>query len=504
MANNVFANGLEIACKAADGMSKAAFPDPCFTPPPPSGGWVLVPYANTAFAKDLANGSTTVFISGLPVAKKDHSFIKTSTGNEPAAGPKGLKTGVKKGKAYFTSWSMNVKVEGLNVCRHTDGMTHNHGSYPGNTIEWRYLDSGYDSDCSDEIKRVKKYCAENDDNDKKKSKKKHGSRSSTNKNKDQNKPSSWKHGHCDGLMKLPKKISMKDLEDLIPKIEDKIKSLDLIDGVKQKVMDTIQDKVLTKGLKMAAKKPLQAVLGPLGWAWAAYDVIDAAVEVYQIKNYLDEITAEAKRIKQSIQDLPNKLKEVQAAIKNGDQEKASELMAEMQQYIALMDACIRARKCMLVPFNDNKKSPRTNMNNKKGCCPGQTGHHMIPDGYMRKKTICHKYTEGSAPTVCVEGTTQTHGSHGSIHRKKEKHVVKKLSNGTIEYEDVRDAAIKAHRSTFPLSLCSSQCLLKQLDNYYHDRCENHRGLFGGAPNPDLKYCKICKFPKKKPGGEAGV
>ncbi|MEW8584834.1 MAG: hypothetical protein AB2531_03655, partial [Candidatus Thiodiazotropha sp.] len=64
--------------------------------------------------------------------------------------------------------------------------------------------------------------------------------------------------------------------------------------------------------------------------------------------------------------------------------------------------------------------------------------------------------------------------------------------------------IKAHRSTFPLSLCSSQCLLKQLDNYYHDRCKNHRGLFGGAPNPDLKYCKICKFPKKKPGGEAGV
>ena len=31
-----------------------------------------------------------------------------------------------KGKAYFTSWSANVKVEGLNVCRHIDQMTHNH------------------------------------------------------------------------------------------------------------------------------------------------------------------------------------------------------------------------------------------------------------------------------------------------------------------------------------------------------------------------------------------
>jgi hypothetical protein len=140
MSNNVFANDLEIACKAADGMSNAAFPDPCFTPPPPNGGWVLVPYPNTAFAKDLANGSTSVFISGLQVAKKDVSFIQTSTGNEPAAGPMGKKTGVKKGKAYFTSWSMDVKVEGLNVCRHTDSMTHNHASWPGNTSDWTAYD----------------------------------------------------------------------------------------------------------------------------------------------------------------------------------------------------------------------------------------------------------------------------------------------------------------------------------------------------------------------------
>jgi len=100
MANDVFANGLEIACKAADGKSIASFPDPCFSPPPPSSGWILIPYANTAYAKDTSNASKTVFISGKPVMKKDVSFFKTSTGNEPAAGPKGKSTGVKKGKAY--------------------------------------------------------------------------------------------------------------------------------------------------------------------------------------------------------------------------------------------------------------------------------------------------------------------------------------------------------------------------------------------------------------------
>jgi archaellum component FlaC len=158
MTNNVFANGLEIACKAADGLSRAAFPDPCFTPPPPSGGWILVPYANTAYAKDLANGTTSVFISGLQVAKKDFSYIKTSTGNEPAAGPKGKSTGVKKGKAYFTSWSMNVMVEGMNVCRHTDSMTHNHASWSGNTSNWVYLDTAVRNKCNSACVTIEKAC----------------------------------------------------------------------------------------------------------------------------------------------------------------------------------------------------------------------------------------------------------------------------------------------------------------------------------------------------------
>jgi len=144
MANEVFANGLEIACKAADGVSSAAFPDVCFTPKVP------VPFANTALAKDTTNGSKTVLISGKEVVLKDYSYIKTSSGDTGAKGKKGLATSAKNGKAYFRSWSMNVKVEGYNVCRHTDSMTHNHGSFPGNTGQWKYIDT------ADEKKHVKK------------------------------------------------------------------------------------------------------------------------------------------------------------------------------------------------------------------------------------------------------------------------------------------------------------------------------------------------------------
>ena len=38
----------------------------------------------------------------------------------------GVSSHTIKGKAYFTNWSVNVKFEGLNVCRHTDPTTHNH------------------------------------------------------------------------------------------------------------------------------------------------------------------------------------------------------------------------------------------------------------------------------------------------------------------------------------------------------------------------------------------
>lgn len=128
MNTRVYANENQISSKAAAGKSRA-FPDLCWSPPAPGAGPWLIPYPNTAYAKHLKNGSATVFICGTPVALKNVSNFSTSTGNEPATKlfKKGLRTGVIKGKAYFTEWSSNVKFEGLNVCRHNDKMTHNHG-----------------------------------------------------------------------------------------------------------------------------------------------------------------------------------------------------------------------------------------------------------------------------------------------------------------------------------------------------------------------------------------
>lgn len=129
MGHNVFANGHEMVAKAGDSKTMANFPDVCFSPPYPAKVGVPIPYPNTAFAKDTTNGSVTVFINKKEIMQRDKSFLKTSTGNEPATDQfkKGALTNVIKGKCYFRSWSMNVYIEGYNACRDKDLTTNNHG-----------------------------------------------------------------------------------------------------------------------------------------------------------------------------------------------------------------------------------------------------------------------------------------------------------------------------------------------------------------------------------------
>ena len=166
MSNDVFANGREIACKAADGKSICSFPDVCFTPPqtPATPPGVPVPYPNTAFAKDTDKGSKNVKISGKEVLLKNKSFFKKSTGDEAGRAPKkGLVTSKEEGKGYFHSWSPNVKVEKKNVTRHFDILTQNHGSFPGNTPTWPYLDSmsiSLDHPCVEDMKKEYNACKE--------------------------------------------------------------------------------------------------------------------------------------------------------------------------------------------------------------------------------------------------------------------------------------------------------------------------------------------------------
>jgi hypothetical protein len=165
MANDVFANGRELSCKAGSGKTIGAFPDVCFTPPenPATPPGVPIPYPNTGMASDTTSGSKTVKVSGEEVMLKNKSYFKKSTGDEAGcAAKKGVLTSVNRGKVYFTAWSMDVKFEGENVVRHFDLTTHNHASAPGNSPPWCYIDSvaqsAADSPCKEDDKKTKECC----------------------------------------------------------------------------------------------------------------------------------------------------------------------------------------------------------------------------------------------------------------------------------------------------------------------------------------------------------
>jgi hypothetical protein len=133
MGDTVFVNG-RAAVHAGSAGKSIAFPDVCLCPPTPPAGPIPTPLPNNVKAADMDAGASSVTVEGNPMGKKSSSF-KMSSGNE-AAQPTGggVVTHVVQGKAHFSTFAMNVMVEGEPAVRHLDLLTHNHaGPQPGNT-----------------------------------------------------------------------------------------------------------------------------------------------------------------------------------------------------------------------------------------------------------------------------------------------------------------------------------------------------------------------------------
>ena len=506
MGNEVFVNDREVACKAADGKSVCAFPDVCMTPPecPATPPGVPVPYPNTAYAKDTAAGSKTVKISGKPVILKNKSYFKKSTGDEAGcASKKGVVTGVNRGKAYFNSWSMNVKVEGLNACRHMDLMTHNHGSKPGNTAVWTYLDTKVKTDCKEVCKKIESSCGGNpkdcfkngkDEKDKKKEKTKPKDQYAADKKKmkknllkqldkiaEKNgwtlkKEDTWKDKECfpfflvkpggldEQLESIQKQID--SVEKGLKEAPSKLKSLNLDWGF-----------ILKEGASAIVPDSIIDIL-PLGRAKKLKKAFNMAERSKMVKEALQSASETVTETFKKTQDFLQNLKTQKDLIQRAKNSSPKEI-ADMQEAAAKANKCIKARKCLLEPYSSSAM-PKS-LFSKQGCCSGQTAHHILPDSFFRDdktntnipdcKGATASYTHGSAPTVCVEGGNSS-GSHGKMHTLTNKYAEKEISDGKLTYEGAKKAALKAHQKTFGNMACGkdAKCLEAQLDSYFKERC----------------------------------
>ncbi|WP_394167149.1 PAAR-like domain-containing protein [Neptunomonas phycophila] len=509
MPNEVFANGLEVACKVADGVSTAAFPDPCWSPPFPSAGKVLIPYANTAFAKDLTNASKTVMITGKPVALKDYSFFKTSSGNEPATMALGMgkKTGVIKGKTYFRSWSMDVFIEGYNVCRHTDKMTHNHGSDPGNTGNWTYIDTATtERKCRRDRNRVKDECEIKDgENRRFRRKQEKRARRHNPPRRVTPRDKTWKDKNCLGLMIKPTNIE--SLESRLNDFQNEV--MEVMHDIDQVIIDLMVDKAADFGVRAGAKHAAAlgcTVFSPAGTAACEtgvfvynvgdgiYTAVTGAMDVFELK---DEIGALRDQLNTGLEYIEQLDKYRKGEITKD--EFWEHFRDQMKEMVANND-CLKARKCMLSPYNKSQtaNSHGTDRNTVRnhntqgrvgsaddlfgqlgnasvgGCCPGQTGHHLLPEAWFKN---CPAYTNSvhrAAPVVCAEGTGHSDGTHGTFHTETDE-ITKQHLGEVLSMSRAIELAAEAHKNAvdrdfgerwFGMEHCDPDCIKAQLDTFY--------------------------------------
>lgn len=553
MAHNVYANDREIASKSSDGKSAGAFPDTCFSPPTPPATGVPIPYANTCFAKDITNGSRSVFIAGKMVALEDYSYFSKSVGDDPAT--KGLKKGMVSasvnGRCYFQTWSPNVKIEGRCVTRHFDQVSHNH-SNPSNTALFPFISNQTTGGpCKNEKKRIEDNCKpeEKKENSNNRSSGRRGTTSTSQKPEETKKPEKiddhrWRKDHCKGVLAMDKKNINNDFDlnelkkqanDQVAEFKEKLLSLETHAAKLQaEAEEWAAKKAMELGAKAAGRQAVGTIVPGVGNAvmglWSAYDAINGAMELAdkmdEILNLIDEV--------ETLSGSVSKMEEFTKNL-NADKYKdsPSTAIADMQDIMATANPCLRARKCNLVPYENSGKiefdededgvltKTTTRQNNvttsnhkeKSGCCPGQTGHHLIPGATITPvdkhgveqadKLGCKKYSHGNAPVVCVEGINHSQGSHGRAHERFDKLMRKNKTiskskfmglgsepiigpKGEIDMEDLIETAANSHQETFPLSRCSKDCIKAQLEDFYNDHCKDTKGRAVGKMGDEIK------------------
>jgi hypothetical protein len=319
---------------------------------------------------------------------------------------------------------------------------------------------------------------------------------------------SWVDDHCDGLWIKPQ-TGQKAFEDAKKAFDDMFNILnmsttDIAKAVLGELVEMAYERLgrwfLFKklgglGLRSVLKNIVGGVAGTTGVglvvtgamaAWTITDLVSTATEI------AEALGPEGLEHLQDMLDL-DKLKQMASEKLQAYRDSPDGFMADLMTVQAAREPCIRARKCMLVPFNRTGAGKAADTG--EGCCPGQTGHHVIPGAMFRNgypdQHPCYKSKRGSrhgsAPTICLEGTSNNHGSHGFAHTQlKNKMANAGIKQGDpISYADARDLSIEAVRVGNPH--CTEACLRAQLDAFYKN-CDKsplsaHDGGNGSTGEP---------------------
>lgn len=131
--------------------------------------------------------------------------------------------------------------------------------------------------------------------------------------------------------------------------------------------------------------------------------------------------------------------------------KATALIDARQKSEA--NECINARRCKLQPYSKTKKGGG-------GCCPSQTGNHVIPASYFKGVA---GYKHDDAPCMCVTGTSWHSGNHQYLHTAQSVlDDFHKDSNGNVSVEQAARNGGQAQKEIFKEQGCDPKCIEAQV------------------------------------------
>jgi len=311
----------------------------------------------------------------------------------------------------------------------------------------------------------------------------------------------WIEDHCSGLWIKPT-ARAKDFKKFLDTLDNVRKGIEkeINDGLMaagKQIVDVAKNKAVDYAEKAAAREgaALASLVVP-----GVGEVVTLGTTIWNVVGGVwtaGSVAVHAIGVGKAAIEKYAELKPQLTALKGllGREPTPSTVLADMMTAAAVANPCIQARRCVLVPFDETDaltgSSGAKQAGSGKGCCPGQTGHHVLPGAMFGNKSAddcSRKYDHSKGLVICAEGTGNRVGSHGIAHSALDELIkdYKKTGATTISYEEACKKGVSAAHLLNPS--CSPACLKAQLDAHYKDKlgCGNsqliaHSGMGGAKP-----------------------
>ncbi len=301
-----------------------------------------------------------------------------------------------------------------------------------------------------------------------------------------NADNSWVEDHCQHLWVKP--TSTENINKFIKELEDTKKKLEEgIGAVLKQAGGTIVDKAKDAAINYAEKAAVREAASATSLVVpVAGEVIVAGMTLFNIADGIwtagktaVQAVGKAKEAYDNIKGIRDQIGKLDDLINK--KLSPTELWADTMTALAYTNRCLQARRCKLVPYGKSKDAgPQARSG--QACCPGQTGHHLLPEEMFQDCPAYTKEKHNAAPTVCAEGANHSHGSHGLLHGSMEelmqKHRQANPGKDSITQDEAIKAGVKSHNQVFKPA-CSAKCLTAQLESYYKDLCKDKMKPRGG-------------------------